>query len=373
MLFIFLIFLLAYLILFIYLKRGLNQGLSSIKSEFPESNDLPFISVVCPYRNEVDNLKSFIESISIQDYQSDLFELIMINDHSTDNSEVLLKDICSKSSIKVKLISLPHGIESKKNALVTGIRESIGKIIVTTDADTQRDKGWLTSISKFFSRYNADMMIGPVSITNSQSLFNRLQRIEFLSLQVVTIGFAGNDNPILCNAANLSFSRNSFESIGGYSGQKSTSGDDFFLMAKMKKAGMKILLNPDFESKVFTRPLESPGELLSQRIRWAGKTKFTKDKSIILTGIFNVLLSFLLILLPFIEIYRHNYPTYSLCLWSIKFACDLYLLQKAGSAFKTTFKLNDFIAVFIIYPFYICCTFILSLIIRPNWKGRQIQ
>lgn len=331
------------------------------------------ISIICPYRNEKENIGNFIDSIKIQDYPSDLFELIMINDHSTDKGETLLNEICRESSIKTKLISLPQGIESKKNALEAGIRESKGSLIVTTDADTTRDKCWITSIAKNYSRFKTDMMICPVSIAHSQHFFNRLQRIEFLSLQVVTIGFAGNDNPILCNAANLAYSRDSFEKVGGYKGQKSTGGDDFFLMAKMKKAGMKISINAAVESIVFTRAQASIKQLTSQRIRWAGKTKFTKDRSIILTGIFNTLFSFLLILLPVFEIIAHQFPFYSIFLWTIKFACDLYLLSTTGIALNTRFKLTDFIVTFLVYPIYICYIFILSLIMRPNWKGRQIQ
>lgn len=373
MLFIFLIFLFGYLILFYYLLRGLSQGLSTLNSEVPVSYDLPIISVICPYRNEKENLKSFIESIIIQDYPADLLELIMINDHSTDGSELLLKEICTKSSLNVKQISLPNGIESKKNALEAGIKESLGSLIITTDADTIRGKKWISSIGKFYSQFKADMMICPVCLEDCEKFFDRLQRIEFLSLQVVTFAFAGNENPILCNAANLAFSKKSFESVGRYNGQKSSSGDDFFLMAKMKKAGMKILPNPDFESMVFTRPQENLKQLTSQRIRWAGKTKFSTDKSIILTGMFNTLFSILLVLMPLIEIFRYHYPMYSICLWSVKFACDFYLLFIAGNALQTKFKLTDFIVTFLSYPFYICYIFILSLIMKPTWKGRQIQ
>ena len=65
------------------------------------------VSVVLPVRNESENILQCLEKISSQNYPTELFEIIVVDDSSTDNTVELLRDFISKKfSIKITLLEL---------------------------------------------------------------------------------------------------------------------------------------------------------------------------------------------------------------------------------------------------------------------------
>src|SRR6478609_12149016 len=91
-----------------------------------------FLSVVIPFRNEEKNLPTLIDSLKKLNYPKDRFEILLIDDHSTDQSGAVAKLLTGDfPNVKILVASS----EGKKSAITQGIRESAGDIIVTTDAD----------------------------------------------------------------------------------------------------------------------------------------------------------------------------------------------------------------------------------------------
>jgi cellulose synthase/poly-beta-1,6-N-acetylglucosamine synthase-like glycosyltransferase len=299
----------------------------------------------------------------------------MVNDHSDDNGLAFLLQKQNEVSIKLIVHNLPDNKQFKKSAIEEGVSIAKGNLIVTSDADTSRQNSYLSGIASFYEKKKPAMMILPVMLEPGNTFFERFQVLEFLSLQWITFSFAGNSNAILCNGANLAFEKELFERSGGFKNTPSVvSGDDFFLLMKLrkeKKNTISVLLSKDVVVK--TKAISEPKGFVQQRIRWAGKTKHAKNISIYLTGILNVLLSFYLLLLPFIEYQFSTFPFISVLFWLIKISGDLLMLRKAGRFFDIKINLMDFLISILYYPIYICSIFILSLIIKPKWKGREIQ
>jgi hypothetical protein len=150
-------------------------------------------------------------------------------------------------------------------------------------------------------RDDTRMVFGPVSYFEKRGLTAKFQTLEFLGLVASGAGAALAGIPFLCNGANLAYRKDAFRQVKGFDGnEKYLSGDDVFLLHKMKKEfGRKaVIFNDDETSIVKTYPAPNMRKFLSQRVRWASKSKGYKDGLSILTAIvvfsysLTVLLSF---------------------------------------------------------------------------------
>ena len=99
------------------------------------SEDAPLVSIIFAARDEAEKLPAAIETLLAQDYPS--FEVIAVNDRSTDQTPVILRE-CERKSRNLKvtdITSLPQGWLGKPHALVAGFEQSHGGWVVFTDAD----------------------------------------------------------------------------------------------------------------------------------------------------------------------------------------------------------------------------------------------
>jgi glycosyltransferase involved in cell wall biosynthesis len=94
------------------------------------------VSIVIPIFNEEKNIENLINQIYIQLKGKYIFELICVNDGSTDKSLNVLKKIKKKKKIKVITFNKNYG---QTASLMAGFKYATGKIIVTIDADLQND------------------------------------------------------------------------------------------------------------------------------------------------------------------------------------------------------------------------------------------
>jgi cellulose synthase/poly-beta-1,6-N-acetylglucosamine synthase-like glycosyltransferase len=149
----------SYVILLVAFLKGWDS-LPEINTKHKTTGSV-FISVVIPFRNEERNLEMLIESISRQRFSFHHLEVVMIDDHSTDNGVRLLSELQQRYHWLKVAKSRGHG---KKNALRRGISAATGELIVTTDADCHFGRDWLQTISETYLRENPDMIIMPVGM-----------------------------------------------------------------------------------------------------------------------------------------------------------------------------------------------------------------
>ena len=192
------------------------------------------LSVVIAVRNEEKKLLSLINSLQSQDYDKNLYDVIIVDDHSQDNS---LKILQEQASLWSNLIVLKQDalLSGKKKAILKGVKESKNDIILTTDADCSFNKNWLSSMSSFFTNETINLVSGPVSYKSSNSFFKKIQALEFLSLIGSAAGAIGINKPILCNGANLAYRRKVFLESTNYESDNIMSGDDVFFLLNLIK------------------------------------------------------------------------------------------------------------------------------------------
>jgi len=178
-------------------------------------------SIIIPFRNEAENLPLLLHSLNELDYSKDKFEILLVDDDSTDNSIEIIKNFIESKFSKKESPSITYKIiknyrksdSPKKDAITTAIKRAEFEWIMTTDADCVVPILWLKTIDAFIQSNNPKMIVAPVTYSIQKSLLGRFQLLDFLSLQSATIAGFGIKNPFLCNGANLSYSKTLFISL----------------------------------------------------------------------------------------------------------------------------------------------------------------
>jgi cellulose synthase/poly-beta-1,6-N-acetylglucosamine synthase-like glycosyltransferase len=309
-----------------------------------------------------------LQNLKFQSYTP--YEVIVIDDHSDDNTFNIAKDFAFDDKIKV-LHSKGSG---KKQALSTGIAAASGSIIVTIDADCAVDVDWLEIINNAFQNDNIKLAFGGVRIKDNDTLFSSLQQLEFSSLIGSGAATAMLGFPTMCNGANLAFRKEIFDEAGGYADHMHIpSGDDEFLLRKvaaMYPEGICFLNNE--ASVVTTKATETVKDLLHQRIRWAGKWKYNQSLSSKLLAAF-ILIFQLSTMATFILIVAGFANAFLILIWIAKILLELLFLKQVNSFLGNKWKWLNFILLQLIYPVYVVYIGLISNFKSFEWKGRKLK
>ena len=275
------------------------------------------ITVIIPARNEEENISHCLDSVCNQSYPTALFEVLVVDDHSTDNTATIVKSYADKN---VTLISLKDFVTDelnsyKKKAIEIAIAQSTGELIVTTDADCFVKENWLQTIAAFYEQYDPAFIAAPVAIDCSNKFIEFFQGLDFMTLQGITGASVYKKIHSMCNGANLAYTKKVFEEVGGFTGiDNIASGDDMLLMHKIYKLYPdKVMFLKSKEVIVKTAPVHSVAAFFNQRIRWASKADKYDDKRIFAVLLLVYLVNVLLLALPVISVFIK--PVYSINLY----------------------------------------------------------
>jgi glycosyltransferase involved in cell wall biosynthesis len=129
------------------------------------------ISIVVPFYNEERYIEECIKSLLAQDYATDRYEIIMVDNNSTDRSAEIVKRYP-----RVKLLSEERpGDFAARNR---GVKEASGQIIAFTDSDTAPFSDWLQSIEATFKDPEVLVIIGNLQYSPNSSLLSMLTAYE---------------------------------------------------------------------------------------------------------------------------------------------------------------------------------------------------
>ena len=326
------------------------------------------VSVIVAVKNEEKHIKRLYKNIYSQNYPKDMFEILFINDHSTDSTEDLLKEIKSNN---VRYLNMSTGVYGKKNSIKKAIDTANGDVIIITDADCTFSLDWMKTIVSCFSDDNIKLVSGPVSYKNKSGLFNAFQSLEFMSLVGSGAGSIGCKRAILCNGANMAYRKDIFLELNTYESDNCVSGDDVFLLHQVKAKYPKgILFIKDSRAIVETMPSAGYKEFYNQRKRWTAKSTNYNDVSTIYVSLLILLVNFLVLLLFFLLFYDHSLSIYFVIFFISKFIIDILFLRPVLKFFKRN-DLIPFIFPFeIFYSFYIVFIVVLSFTNSFQWKDR---
>ena len=324
------------------------------------------VSVIVACHNEENNLPGLLSCLAKQDYPQDFFEVIIVDDNSTDSTFELA---CKFDGIKNLKVIRNHGT-GKKIAIKQGVGESSAELILTTDADCRMAKEWVSSIASFYDIEKPEMIIAPVNLSKQNDGFlNSSQIIEWQALQGITAGTAAKGNPVMCNGANLGFKRDTFLSHSYGLKYNLASGDDIFLLQTIKeerKSNIRWLESS--EATVITSPALTFNELLKQRARWTSKAGAYTDPCTIFIALVTFCINIELLGLYLACILNQALVFILIACFITKSASDFALLKETNRKSGKPAKLRYFLVSEILYPVYVLIVSLKALTVKKRWK-----
>lgn len=336
------------------------------------------ISIVIPARNEALTIGACIQSILSNKYPLALFEIIVIDDHSSDDTYEIVTSLHEPNVQCLKLSDYLNGQKLnsyKKKALETGIAHSTGDLIVTTDADCIVPPDWLSNFAALYEQSRPAMIIAPVAFTNNGSIVQLFQSIDFMTMQGITAAAYRLQLGNMSNGANLAFSREAFEKVNGYNGvDHLASGDDYLLMMKIKRAypdGIAYLKSR--LSIVQTVPQPDWSGFLNQRVRWASKSGKYDDKKLTSILLIVYLFNFSFLVLFGLGFYFKAFWVAGFILLVCKTIAELLFLFPVAGFFGKRRELLWFPFLQPLHIIYIVIAGFLGFIGKYQWKGRSVK
>lgn len=254
------LFLLFLVITLLRIKKHNAQGTNSA------------ISIIVPFRNEAKNLPTLLTSLSLQDYKSK-FELILVNDGSSDHFESVLEPFLESLSYSIKVVNSNFDskirLTGKQQALDTGVQNASFDWLAFTDADVKVGKNWLSSLAKE-AENKRTIVFGHTSIEGEELPFIEKYsafQLEFLFSAAYSFNKGGLHGS--CMGNNLLISTQLYNEIGGQKGIGFTITEDMLLINKAIKIGALITPVNPFHPTVKTKAPSNLKELLHQSVRWA--------------------------------------------------------------------------------------------------------
>lgn len=355
----------AFLILW-YSFGIIRQPISHNSTHRPNT----YISIIIAARNEERTIKDCLLSLINQNYPSDLYEIIVIDDHSTDNTHSVIKNTIETSHL-ITYNSLKDAA-GKRAAIHLGIKIAKGQLIALTDADCIASDSWLHSISSLYEKDKPKMILGPVAYKNETTLFEKMQSLEFLSYTGVTAGSCLLGHPVLANGANLVYEKKLFfEFEHAFINSSSVSGDDVLLLHLFKKKwNSEICYNFSKSALVYTSACSNVHDFIEQRNRWVSKSSKYNDVFTLFNSGLVFLFNFLLSITVLLSFFIPGLIEIVLIIFASKCIIDLFFLYLVVNFVGRISLVWLTIPLQLIYIFYIPLITILSLTKSYNWKGR---
>jgi len=263
--------------------------------------DAPLISVCVPARNEERNIRACIESILAQDYPN--FEVIILDDRSTDGTSEILRQLASRND-QLKIIhgsNLPKGWAGKPHALFQASAAARGEWLCFVDADTFLSPNTLTACHAKAIETKADMF----TIMTFQILGSFWEKVIMpIVMTALSVGFSPrkvndpNSKDAIANGQFILIKGAVYDSIGGHERVKDQIVEDKAISEQVKWNGYRLIVANGY-AVAKTRMYTSLPEM------WEGWTKniylgLSDRSSLMLLGTFGVFLALVAaLILPF--------------------------------------------------------------------------
>ncbi|MEK4519560.1 glycosyltransferase [Paenibacillus sp. FSL H8-0122] len=250
---------------YLYYIQTENEPVPEITGEHP------MVTIMVPAHNEGVVISKTVESLLALDYPHDRYEIIVINDNSSDNSAELLAAIQERNPQRNLIIintDAVTGGKGKSNALNIGFTRSSGELIAIYDADNTPER---TALKYLVAEIMNDATLGAVigkfrTRNRNASLLTRFINIETLSFQ--WMAQAGRWKLFkLCTIPGTNFimRRTIVESIGGW--DVKAIAEDTEISFRIYMMGYRIKFQP--KSVTWEQEPQTVKVWFKQRTRWA--------------------------------------------------------------------------------------------------------
>ncbi len=227
----------------------------------------PMVSVIVPARNEEVGILKTIRSVIQNGYAN--FEIIVVNDGSTDNSDLVINNFIKNITISKPFLGSRIGYiyqnqSGKGAALNTGLESAEGEIVLTIDADSILKRGAIENLVKYYMEDEIMAVVGNVQIVNTNNLVSLAQHLEYHFGFYNKRGHALMGAEYIFGGACASFRKTVFEKIGNFDTENMT--EDIEMSMRTRSHGYKCTYAEDVVC--YTEGASDLSSLISQRVRW---------------------------------------------------------------------------------------------------------
>jgi len=338
------------------------------------------VTVIIPARNEAENIAACLNSVCQQKFPEDHYEVLLVDDHSTDQTSTIAADL---RYTNLRVITLADYVDKnkiqsfKKIGIATAIDQATGTLIVTTDGDCTVSPDWLNFLVSFYEAHTYKFIAAPVNFYKEKNILEKFQSLDFQGMMGITGAGIEGDFMRMCNGANLAYEKSAYTAVDGFLGiDKLASGDDMLLMQKIvRKFPGSVGYLKNSAACTFTRAQPDLRSFISQRLRWASKSSAYPERQVtfMLAMIFffcwSILISFLLI--PF---YGKRMLGVFLIQFFVKSMMDYRLLSTMTHFFDRNDLLKTFWPSQVLHIGYVAGIGLLANLKKEyNWKGRVVR
>lgn len=333
------------------------------------------VTVIIPVRNEAEHLPHLLRDLARQNYPMQLLQVLVIDDHSEDNTLALAKATQAPYTLTVLELSNYVNQRGKKAAVQLGVQQATGELLMFTDGDCRVGPEWLRAYAHLYGTDHPCFISGPVCFSPTPTAFARMQLVEFASLIGIGGASIGMGKPNMCNGANLAYTKEAFTAVGGFAGNEHiASGDDEFLLHKVDKSFPgRVNFLKNSEAIVYTEPRKSLVSFVQQRVRWASKWKSYRNVPVQLVALCVFVVNLLLFLaIPALLWWGLSLEVF-LAAYLAKFVIDFLFLETVLRFMRRRAYLWYMLPLQLVYVPYVLVTALLGLTGRYRWKGRTIN
>ncbi len=350
--------------------------------EFSPSSDkidTPFISIVIAARNEENRISQCLNSISANDYPKSEYEIILVDDHSEDDTKSIAEglnisnlQVCSLMSLRDQREHVPS---YKKEALKRGVEKAKGSLILFTDADVLVPPLWIRTMSRYILEKEVDLVTGPIRYQSNPSILQQFQALDIAGTLTWTASGIWSQKTYLANGANMIIQKSAYFKYHNQAGDDQASGDDVFLIQSIAaESPNRVDFIKSKNAIATTFPENTWKKLIIQRLRWASKTSSYSNKRLQLKIGKIFAFNFSLFTLFIVGFLCASWLTLAaLGCFVLKICLDFYLINHNKLMFTIRQKKRYFPFFVLIHSIFIISIGSAAILnFKGSWKGRNV-
>lgn len=333
-------------------------------------------SILVPVRNESAQIISCLESLRELHYDKNKFEIILIDDHSTDDTVKRAEDFkAAVPDLNLRVLQLKGKDFGKKTAICEGVEAAQHEIIVCTDGDCVVSQDWLKVYDAMYGDERLKLITGPVTYFPGKHFAEKVQALEFCGLVAIGGASIAAHNPTTSNGANISYRKEVFKEIRGYDGNKNyASGDDDFLLHKVFATyPLGVSFAKHEGAIVRTAGHIEAGSFFRQRIRWVSKSAAYPNYKVTLTLALAYLYNLFLLSAAIAGFFNTSYLALFLSAFLLKLVVEWIFYRQVLRFFGYKQLLPYLIPA---QPFHVCYVVLIGIlgnIAGYKWKERDAK
>ena len=338
-----------YYILFVYSKLALHK----VKT-YKESTSTAPVSVIICAHNEEHNLKQFLPSILTQDYPD--FEVIVVNDYSTDETKWILEDF-KRQYTHLHVVDIKEHIRlknSKKFALTLGIKAAKHEVLIMTDADCEpQSNQWLKEIAGAYSE-GKEIVLGYSPYFKKTGFLNKLIRFETAHTAMSYLSYTLKRDGYMGVGRNLSYLKSLFFKGKGFNAHMhiKSGDDDLFVNQNATRHNVNIAIHPD--AHIYSNPKETWKSYYKQKARHAGASVIYKKSHQRMLGMQLITaFAFYVMLIVCIALFPSLWYI-GVSVFFLRYICQLIVFSSIYKKLAVRDLLVWLLVLDVFYYFYIC-------------------